>query len=40
MWLRFDTTTLWHFDAAEWVPSTTSNCEELTSSKSGPLFLG
>jgi hypothetical protein len=24
MWLRFDATTLWHFDAAEWVPSTTS----------------
>jgi hypothetical protein len=25
MWLRFDTTTLWHFDAAEWAPSTTSD---------------
>jgi hypothetical protein len=24
MWLRFDATTLWHFDAAEWAPSTTS----------------
>jgi hypothetical protein len=24
MWLRFDATTLWHLDAAEWVPSTTS----------------
>jgi hypothetical protein len=24
MWLRFDATTLWHFDAAEWTPSTTS----------------
>src|SRR5450755_82304 len=24
MWLRFDPTTLWHFDAAEWAPSTTS----------------
>jgi hypothetical protein len=22
--LRFDATTLWHFDAAEWAPSTTS----------------
>src|SRR5262249_30919957 len=29
MWLRFDPTTLWHFDAAEWAPSTTSKCEEL-----------
>jgi hypothetical protein len=24
MWLRFDATTLWHFDAAEWAPSTAS----------------
>jgi hypothetical protein len=24
MWLRFDSTTLWHIDAAEWAPSTTS----------------
>ena len=24
MWLRFDATTLWHIDAAEWAPSTTS----------------
>src|SRR5262245_65025707 len=29
MWLRFDPTTLWHFDAAEWAPSTTSRNEEL-----------
>jgi hypothetical protein len=29
MWLRFDTTTLWHFDAAEWAPSTTSDSENL-----------
>jgi hypothetical protein len=29
MWLRFDATTLWHFDAAEWVPSTTSKAEKL-----------
>jgi hypothetical protein len=24
MWLRFDAATLWHFDAAEWAPSTAS----------------
>ena len=24
MWLRFDPTTLWHSDAAEWAPSTAS----------------
>ena len=24
MWLRFDATTLWHSDAAEWAPSTAS----------------
>src|SRR5262249_31786549 len=29
MWLRFDLTPLWHFDAAEWAPSTTSKCERL-----------
>jgi hypothetical protein len=29
MWLRFDTTTLWHFDAADWAPSTTSDSENL-----------
>jgi hypothetical protein len=23
--VRFDATTLWHFDAAEWAPSTASN---------------
>ena len=38
--LRFDATTLWHFDAAEWVPSTTSNREGLTLSKSGPQLVG
>ena len=27
MWLRFDATTLWHFDAAEWAPSTTSKAD-------------
>jgi hypothetical protein len=24
MWLRFDATTLWHSDAAEWAPTTAS----------------
>jgi hypothetical protein len=33
MWLRFDATTLWHFDAAEWVPSTTSKAEMLGMSR-------
>jgi hypothetical protein len=33
MWLRFDATTLWHFDAAEWVPSTTSKAEMLITSR-------
>jgi hypothetical protein len=33
MWLRFDATTLWHFDAAEWVPSTTSKAEMLITSQ-------
>ena len=28
MWLRFDATTLWHFDAAEWAPSTASFAAE------------
>jgi hypothetical protein len=36
--LRFDATTLWHFDAAEWVPSTTSKAEELTLSICCPLY--
>src|SRR5262249_24555080 len=39
MWLRFDTTTLWHFDAAEWAPSTSSKGEELSVSKCGPVLL-
>src|SRR6516164_10155246 len=38
MWFAFDATTLWHFDAAEWVPSTTSRREELEVSKSLPLY--
>src|SRR6516165_779188 len=28
--VRFDATTLWHFDAAEWAPSTASNTEHLS----------
>jgi hypothetical protein len=36
--LRFDATTLWHFDAAEWVPSTTSKAEILTASTCCPLY--
>jgi hypothetical protein len=27
--VRFDATTLWHFDAAEWAPSTASKAEKL-----------
>ena len=38
MWLRFDATTLWHFDAAEWAPSTTSKPEELKVSITSPLL--
>src|SRR5215813_3934931 len=38
MWLRFDLTTLWHFDAAEWAPSTTSKCEELKVRIMSPLM--
>jgi hypothetical protein len=26
--VRFDATTLWHLDAAEWAPSTASNAQE------------
>jgi len=37
MWLRFDPTTLWHIDAAEWAPSTTSKPEELNVSKTSQL---
>ena len=37
MWLRFDSTTLWHFDAAEWAPSTTSAATKLEASISGLL---
>src|SRR5215831_5394910 len=37
--LRFDTTTLWHFDAAEWVPSTTSRAAKLEVSTTSPLSL-
>src|SRR5215510_5024800 len=28
--VRFDATTLWHFDAAEWAPSTASKADEAT----------
>src|SRR5215470_6815408 len=38
MWLRCDASTLWHFDAAEWVPSTTSQAERLRVSASCPLY--
>src|SRR5262245_32682309 len=38
MWLRFDLTTLWHFDAAEWAPSTTSKAKELKMSKKSELL--
>jgi hypothetical protein len=38
MWLRCDSTTLWHFDAAEWAPSTTSKPERLALRKSSPLI--
>jgi len=34
---RFDATTLWHFDAAEWGPSTASKPEKLTTSKWFPV---
>jgi hypothetical protein len=37
MWLCFDSITLWHFDAAEWAPSTTSNSTILNLSTSGPV---
>ena len=40
MWLRFDAITLWHLDAAEWVPSTTSKPEELKVSITSPLSSG
>jgi hypothetical protein len=26
--VRFDVTTLWHFDAAEWAPSTASKADK------------
>jgi len=35
--VRFDETTLWHFDAAEWAPSTASKAEKLRMSKCCPL---
>src|SRR5437899_4443841 len=37
MWLRFDPTTLWHIDAAEWAPSTTSKPVSLEVSKCFPV---
>ena len=33
MWLRFDATTLWHFDAAEWAPSTASLADKPSRAK-------
>jgi hypothetical protein len=38
MWLRFDPTTLWHVDAAEWAPSTTSDSERLAVSTTSPEY--
>src|SRR5262245_62883120 len=38
MWLRFDLTTLWHFDAAEWAPSTTSKPVRLRLSRCFPVY--
>src|SRR5262249_17576121 len=35
--VRFDATTLWHFDAAEWAPSTASKAEILDLSIRCPL---
>jgi hypothetical protein len=35
--VRFDRTTLWHFDAAEWAPSTASKAD-MTPSLSPRLF--
>src|SRR5450631_3883149 len=35
MWLRFDATTLWHSDAAEWAPSTASFAAYLLSARAG-----
>ena len=35
MWLRFDATTLWHSDAAEWAPSTASNAAYLIRAQTG-----
>jgi len=41
MWLRFDTTTLWHSDAAEWAPSTASFTTDAFSTRADrcPLLL-
>src|SRR5450755_2914709 len=33
MWLRFDATTLWHSDAAEWAPSTASLADKPSGAK-------
>src|SRR5215471_18492046 len=35
--VRFDATTLWHFDAAEWAPSTASSADLARTSRYGPL---
>jgi hypothetical protein len=36
--VRFDATTLWHLDAAEWAPSTASNSVTAAMSAARPLF--
>jgi hypothetical protein len=36
--VRFDATTLWHVDAAEWAPSTASNSVMEVMSAARPLF--
>jgi hypothetical protein len=36
--VRFDATTLWHLDAAEWAPSTASNPVFEVISAARPLF--
>jgi hypothetical protein len=36
--VRFDATTLWHFDAAEWAPSTASEADLTPSLRPCPLY--
>src|SRR5262245_34934862 len=38
--VRFDATTLWHLDAAEWAPSTASKPVKLRASKCCPVHPG